>query len=401
MSASKSLDRRKFLKSSVTGVAGIFLLGAGGLKQQKTEREKEQKINRRMLGKTGIELPVVSMGVMNADNPNLVRAALDAGIVHLDTAHGYQRGRNEEMIGEVVKGRPRESFVIATKVPGEPRGRGRTLSPEEIGTEFLGKLDISLKRLGLDYVDILYVHGVRTREAALSPPLLDALARAKKEGKVRFTGVSTHSNEPEVLNAAADSKFYDVVLTAYNFKQGHLREMQEAIGKAADAGIGIIAMKTLAGGFMDAEKQQPVNPKAALKWVLQDPHVTTAIPGFTTFDQLQTDISVMEDLNLTEPEKKELQLGAIDGGFYCQGCRQCLGQCPERLPIPDLMRAHMYTYSYKNFAEARELLLSLDLPGEPCGDCRECEVKCASGFAVGEKIRDVVRMRDVPGEFFA
>ncbi len=401
MSASKSLDRRKFLKSSVTGAAGLFFVGAGGLRQQKTEPEKEQKIIRRMLGKTGIELPVVSMGVMNADNPNLVRAALDAGIVHLDTAHGYQRGRNEEMIGEVVKGRPRDSFVIATKVPGEPRGRGRTLSPEESGAEFLGKLDISLRRLGLDYVDILYVHGVRTREAALSPSLLDALTRAKKEGKVRFTGVSTHSNEPEVLNAAADSKFYDVVLTAYNFKQGHLREMQEAIGKAAAAGIGIIAMKTLAGGFMDAEKQQPVNPKAALKWVLQDPHVTTAIPGFTTFDQLQTDISVMENLNLTEPEKKELQLGAIDGGFYCQGCRQCLGQCPERLPIPDLMRAHMYTYSYKNYVEARELLLSLDLPGEPCGDCRECEVKCASGFAVGDKIRDVVRLRDVPGEFFA
>jgi len=60
--------------------------------------------------------PIVSMGVMNADNPNLVRAALDGGIFLLDTAHGYQEGRNEEMLGTVLKDRQARRFVLCTKV---------------------------------------------------------------------------------------------------------------------------------------------------------------------------------------------------------------------------------------------------------------------------------------------
>ena len=77
---------------------------------------KEKKFVYRTLGKTGLKLPVINMGVMLTDNPNLIRAALDSGILLLDTAHGYMQGRNEETIGGVIKGRPRDSFFIASKV---------------------------------------------------------------------------------------------------------------------------------------------------------------------------------------------------------------------------------------------------------------------------------------------
>lgn len=395
-------DRRQFLKTGVACLAGAtffppVLQEEPSPKSQETK--KERKIVTRTLGKTGLRLPVVSMGVMNSDNPNLVKAALDAGIVLLDTAHGYQRGRNEEMIGGIIKDYPRDSYVIATKVPGEPTDRKTGLFTEEAKAEpFLEKFEISLKRLGLEYVDILYLHSVVRREATLYEPYMTAMENLKKEGKVRFIGVSTHRNEPEVIQAAIDSKVYDVVLTAYNFKQPHVEEMKKAIAQAAKAGLGIVAMKTQAGVYWDRERQHQINMKAALKWALQDENVHTTIPGFTTFDQMELDLTVMEDLSLTPQEKKDLQLGMKTGmnGLYCHQCETCLSQCPEIFDIPAFMRSYMYAYGYKNLAAAKESLECMDMSEIPCELCDTCSVRCPAGFHVRQRILDIARIQNVP-----
>jgi predicted aldo/keto reductase-like oxidoreductase len=401
-----SIKRRQFIKSTFTGIGGVFFLNSAERKMMESfsEEKTERKIIYRTLGKTGLKLPVISMGVMNADNPNLVRAALDAGIVHLDTAWAYQMGKNEEMIREVIKGRPRDSFVISTKVPGMPRDRETGLFTNETsGEAFQEKLESSLKRLGLEYVDILYLHSVSRREAVLFEPLMKAIEKVKKEGKARFVGVSTHSNEPEVIQAASDSKLFDIVLTAYNFKQKHQQEMNEAIAKAAKAGLGIVAMKVIAGAAPSKkalkEGKATVNASAALKWVLQNENVHTTIPGFTTFDQMETDISVMNDLGLNQEEKDYIKTAMSQDSLYCQGCQTCLPQCKHHLPIPELMRAYMYAYGYRNLSAARELLVSLDISSEACRHCDSCSVICASNFTVSEKIQDIVRLKDVPADF--
>jgi len=334
---------------------------------------------------------------MNSDNPNLIRAALDSGMVLLDTAHGYMGGRNEETIGSVIKGRPSNSFMIGSKV-SLPQDRSTGLYLESATTdEFLRKLDISLKRLGLDYVEILYHHGVSRKESVVYEPVLKAMEKAKKEGKIRFAGISTHTNEPEVVHATVDSKFYDVILVAYNFQQKHYPEVRSAIARAAKAGIGIVGMKAIRGGHRQSPSVQ--SAAAALKWVLQDPNVHTIVPGFTAFEEMETDLAVLENPGLTEDEKKTLQREASLTKLYCQGCGQCLKQCRNRLPVPDLMRAYMYTYDYQNLALAQDLVLSLDLPNQVCEDCSECSVKCSVGFNVSAKIRDVIRLKGVPSEF--
>jgi predicted aldo/keto reductase-like oxidoreductase len=129
--------------------------------------------------------------------------------------------------------------------------------------------------------------------------------------------------------------------------------------------------------------------------------VHTIVPGFTTFEEMNIDLAVAENPLLTDPEKKDLEKEASVSGLYCQGCRQCLGQCPEHLPIPDLMRAYMYTYGYRNLALAQETILSLNLPARVCEDCSNCPVKCSVGFNVSGKIRDVIRIREIPSEFIA
>jgi predicted aldo/keto reductase-like oxidoreductase len=237
------------------------------------------------------------------------------------------------------------------------------------------------------------------RESAQYEPVLKALEKAKKDGKIRFAGISTHANEPEVIRAATDAKAYDVIVTAYNSKQNHYTEVREAIARAAQSGIGIIGMKSLRGGF---RRGFPVkNPGAAIKWVLQDPNVHTVIAGFTAFDEMNIDLEVMEDPVLTDTDKKELQKEALLRSHYCQGCGQCLGQCPEKFPIPDLMRAYMYTHDYRNLALAQDLVLSLNLPNRVCENCSQCTVKCPSGFNVSAKVRDIMRVKGISSGFMA
>ncbi len=393
MSSNEKLNRRIFLKSTLLGASGAMLSrhtfsAGGGMK------EVDKKIITRTLGKTGIELPVVSMGVMRADNPNLVKAAFEGGMKHFDTAHGYQRGNNEEMVGNVFKDIPRDFVVISTKIPASERGSGSYTKEQ-----FLERLDISLKRLQMDHVDMLYTHGVSSRENMFNETVLDALTTAKKDGRTRFVGLSTHRNEPEVIRAAVETGVIEVVLTAINFKQNQYPDLKDAIALAARKGIGIIGMKNLAGGYLDEEKQRPVNAKAAIKWVLQDPNITTCIPGFLTFDELQEDLELLTDITLTEEEINSLELASNEMGMYCQGCGDCLRACKKSLPIPDIMRAYMYAYGYGNMEKAYTTLEEYDVPVNPCSDCGICTVQCPQNFPVAEKISKITRLRDVPRDF--
>ncbi|MCX6137659.1 MAG: aldo/keto reductase [Ignavibacteriales bacterium] len=398
-----NVTRRLFIRTSAVGMGAAMLASAAPASLRSAiaqDQKPSKKLITRKLGKTGIDLPIVSMGVMRADNPGLVKAALETGMVHLDTAHGYQKGKNEEMLGEVLKAYPRDSFVIGTKIT--PEDREKKVSDADAGTikaAFLAKLDLSLQRLQMKYVDILYLHGAASRDAVLSAPYIEALKEAKASGKAKHIGVSTHKNEPEVIQAAIDSGVYEVVLTSLNFKQDHYQEMKKAIASAAKAGIGIVAMKTMAGGYLDKERKKPVNCKAALKFVLQDENVTTSIPGITTFEHLAENAAVNEELTMTGDEKESLSLGKLEGGLYCQGCEQCSANCKKGLPIPEIMRAYMYAYGYANAAMGHELLAELDLGSNPCGDCGRCTAVCSKGFAVSEKIADISRLVDVPYEF--
>jgi aryl-alcohol dehydrogenase-like predicted oxidoreductase len=396
-------SRRRFLKTSLTGIAGISILPSlpGSSRGAEAEEKKEYKIVKRPLGRTGLVLPVVTMGAGRAETPELIAAALDMGIMNLDTANSYGNGRNEELIGSVIKGRPRDSYVITTKATGPEDRRTGQFRKEATTEMFIEKFETSLQRLGVDYVDILLIHSVATKEATVYEPFMTAVERMKKEGKTRFIGVSTHANEPEVIRAATESKVHDVVLTAYNFRQPHAAELEAAMEEAAKAGLGIIAMKTQAGVYWDRERQNKINMKAALKWALRKEYVHTAIPGIANMEQLHENFSVMEDLALSAEEKKDLQLGMRSGfdGLYCRQCGKCVDQCAAGMDIPTMMRSYMYLYGYRDLALAKETMSDVELPNLPCDGCHACKVRCTMGFDVRDRLVDITRLRDVPEEF--
>ncbi len=386
-----TLNRRNFLLMGATATVGLAATAVNAAPVLPKEEQKKGKIITRKLGKTGIELPIVSMGVMRADNPNIVKAAWELGIRHFDTAHGYQDGRNEEMVGNFFKDKPRNEVIISTKI--HP-GRG-ALNKDK----FLEMVDLSLKRLQTSYVDILYLHAVDSAEVLMTPDYLAALKEAKESGKARFIGVSTHSNMANVINAAVDSKFYDIVLTSYNFTLRNDQALHDALVRANEAGLGLVGMKNMAGGFLDKEKRKPVNCKAALKWALTDGLMHTCIPGLTSFEMLKENWSVASDLALDAKEETDLELAMNETGLFCKGCQTCLGQCPQNLPIPDIMRSYMYNYGYSYPAKAYSTLAELQISDNPCASCTTCLVTCPNGFNVMEKISDIARITTVPGDF--
>ena len=392
----KNINRRSFLRTGITGAAGIVALSPSLIAAASTEQEHIY----RTLGKTGMKVPVISFGVMRSDNPNLCKAAYEKGIKLFDTANGYQNGNNETMLGNLLKNYSRKSFYLATKV--KPAGVDREGKPSAQTTaeDFLEKFNTSISRLQMDYIDILYLHDIRNPEMLEYKPIINAVKKLKKMHKVRFIGFSTHMNEPEVINAAAGTDTWDVILTSYNFKQTYVDELKSAIKKANQAGIGIIAMKTIAGGgFLDKEKTKPINSTAALKWVLANPDVTTAIPGMTDFDQLDLNIRILADISITDAEKNDLVIANAEPGLYCTGCSKCVKACPMHLPVPDLMRAYMYAYGYSNPGMAYSLLGELGTNDNPCKTCDNCQVKCTKNFDIREKIADISRLVNVPPDF--
>lgn len=381
-------SRRKFISRSLTGLAAAGLAGTvpGAVMAQQTAETTDapRKIIYRELGKTKMKLPIVSMGAMNAGNPEVVAASYKLGVRHFDTAAYYQFGRNEQMLGNVIKKLGvRDKVNIATKVlAGAHREK---LSGDEAREGFLTALDGSLKRLQMDYVDIIYLHNVSSAEDISNAGIMEGMTQAKKDGRIRAIGVSTHTNMAGVLNECARTGFYDVVLTSINVSMADEGDLLLAIENAASKGVGIVAMKTQAGGSRFSADQlekysSPTVATASLKWVMRNENITTSIPGYDNFQHMNEDFSVAYDLAYTPDEEKLLNDSEIKLGMgFCRQCRSCLASCPHEADIPTLMRVHMYAAGYANFHHARSVLD--DIPADEnlnqCGQCTNCTAACA------------------------
>ncbi|SPF48907.1 conserved hypothetical protein [Candidatus Sulfotelmatobacter kueseliae] len=384
-------NRREFIVKPIlwAGAASVLaktdLLGASPALETSAS-----PILQRTLGKTGLSLPVVSMGVMNADVPGLLRRAYELGIRHFDTAAGYQNGRNEEMVGQVIKEMGvRDQVVISTKQPS-PR---RLQNAAEAKMRFVKGVEGSLKRLQMDYVDILYHHSVDSVEDAQAEGPLEALQSLKKDGKTRFIGLSTHKTV-DVLSEAIRLGLFDVGLVTLNYTMAHDAGILSTIEKAAKSGMGMVAMKTQAGGTVRPDAKLPKELPAAsqtalLKWALNHEFVTTAIPGFSTYEHLEQDFSVARNLAYTREEELFLADKTFaDQAEFCQQCGECISGCPRQVDIPVLMRSHMYAVQYRNLGMAREMLASA-APGrglEACGACESCLATCRNTVQIGRKI---------------
>ncbi len=404
MAEKRTINRRKFLGAAAGTVAGVLALG-GSVPVSAQARKKEEKAGDliiRTLGRTGYKVPIVGMGVMNADNPELVNRAYELGIRHFDTAAVYQRGRNEEMVGRVLveELKAREKVVIATKVLIRPQQRNLPFA--QLREMHQRTVDESLKRLRTDYVDILYSHDVFDTDWVKNPALIDSLLELKEQKKVRFIGLSTHQNMDAVIKAALEMKVYDAILTTLNYSLYDYTEYLATLKKAAAAGVALVAMKTQCQqawyreGLPEETRkfyEGPIDHSALLKWTLRNEFIACAVPGFTSFDQLAEDITVARSLEYTEEERKFLESRLVKAQMaaVCRSCGQCVPTCPQRADIPGILRVHMYAAEYGNLYQARDTLDSLEAGKsiKTCAECENCTAQCVRRVNIARRIDEL------------
>jgi len=401
-------SRRKFLRNA-TGIvaAGLVTNSALGKSFQldKLVDEKKEMIFR-TLGRTGVKLPIVSMGVMNSSNPNLVKVAWQLGIRHFDTAWVYQAGNNEKMVGSVLKelNVERKDVIITTKITLD-RNIKKPEREAERKAQFLARFAQSLQRLQMDYADILMLHDVNTLDEVLDPAIMEAMQELKDKGKIRFPAFSTHVYWPELITAAADKGFYNVILLSVNYSMANDEASLKAMQYAASKGIGLIAMKTQCQQDwykqnLPTEIQQfyegSIMHSALLKWALRNEVITTSVPGFTTFEQLQADVDCAYGLDYSQEEIKFLEDHHVKLAIQsvCRFCGSCKSTCPHGVDIPSLMRTHMYASSYGNLHMTRSTFAGIE-PGKGlvvCDTCEACVARCRNSVQIAGRMQELKSM---------
>jgi predicted aldo/keto reductase-like oxidoreductase len=387
-----SSSRRSFLAS---GLALPVVASATRSEQAPTPAKPQSpakalssgpELRYKILGKTGLKVTAVGFGCMVTSDGSVVERAADLGITYFDTARNYQSGNNERMVGAALK-KKRKDLVLSTKTEGHTK------------EEALAQLDTSLQTLGTDFVDIWYLHA-KTKPEDVTDGLIEAQQIAKKAGKIRFAGVSTHSGQKELIPFLTTNPNVDVILTQYNFSMEPF--MNDVIDAAAKAGKGVVAMKIMAGGFRRPQPGNVVQEKlkrdgamlAALKWVVKNPNVHTTVPSMTDMDQLDENMRAFGQPFAAADEKiLALQLDHIRP-MYCRMCGECAGQCRQGLPVADVLRFLTYADGYGQFALGRERFLQLDAEHTAvrCAECPGCTVQCPHGVHVAQRL---IRAQDL------
>ncbi len=382
-----SIKRRKFISTFTSGLVGLGL--AKNLKaesatsvpsQGSSTAPKIKKYN--SLGKTGLKVSDISYGAISLFEPNVLRYAYECGVSYFDTAESYLRMKGETYVGQGLKG-IRDKVVITTKHGYNFR---QTIGKASI----LERVEASLKRLQSDYIDVCMIHSIDDLSPALNNhEVMSAYDQLKKDGKIRFTGFSTH-NPKLTLKQALETDFAQVVLFMYNHMEG--KEIEPLIRALKEKGIGTVAMKIFAGG-MQGNLKSLVNkdvsyPQAAIRWVMSNSDIDTCIPTLSSYSHVEEYIAASgQGLNRTDLKLLEsYQQQAND--LYCRvSCRECLSACPNNVAVNDVLRYAMYFENFRREKEAIGYYAEMEPERKPLG-CADCPGYCESACPYRLEVRN-------------
>lgn len=397
----KGISRRSFVRNlGLGGMAATTLTLPDRLHAQ-DQPAKLPTIPRRKLGKTGLEVSILSIGGMfdTINNQLLLKQAHQWGINFWDTAEGYGNGKSEEGFGRYFTRYPasRKEIIVVTKA--------RPASPESLTQS----LERSLKQLASDYVDLYYVHAIAD-VSEMGGPLKDWVAQMKKAGKIRFFGFSTHTNMEDCLLGAAKMDWLDAAMFTYNFRLMQTPKMKEAVAACAQAGIGLVAMKSQGGGPVQTDSEAELqlagrflekgytDKQARLKAVWENPAIASICSQMPSLTILAANVAASRDLTALSRSDFDLfeQFARESREGYCAGCgRICLEAMGGRVPVSDVMRCLMYYRDYGDREVAREVYAGLtDEVREGLGafDYAEAERRCPQGLAIGRLMREASRL---------
>jgi len=356
-----TIDRRNFLKT--VGAAGLssVLASTGAIagpnQSNAEEKPKYPQVPKRKLGKTGVQVPCLSLGGNYSfiDKQILLRKAIDWGINYWDTAPNYAGGNSAGTVEDVEK-----------------------------------LLQTSLKRMNTKYLDLYYGAWSMSDPGQLTDELKKWAESAKKRKLIRFFGFTTHKNMPQNLAAAAKLDWIDTIMTTYNFRLMQDAKMQAAIDACHKAGIGLIAMKTIALSLQGLFEMHGLSPRkenaqkveseedkkavehflkrgfteeqAKIKVVLEDKRFSSVCVGMWNVAHLTSGVATaLDKTKLSQSDRDILkEYAQVTCSDYCAGCAYiCDSILPDAPYLSDIMRYLMYYNSYGDLDRARELFAQI------------------------------------------
>lgn len=409
------INRRIFLKG--LGAAGLgSVLASGKVKGSQNEpnapaksRElKFPKVPRRKLGKTGVDVPCLSLGCNRLDNQIILRSAIKWGINYWDTANSYVGGESELNIGKLLSKSPelrKELFIVS-----KASGAWKASTPEAVVAEVQKKFETSLKRMNTSYIDMYYgVHGL-SDPAQLTDELKQWVTKAKKRGVIRFFGFSNHKNMGQNLSAAAKLGWIDAVMASYNFRLMQDDKIQAGIDACHKAGVAVIAMKTL--GIRTEHKVETEEDKkivgrflqrgftplqANIKAVLADERISSACVGVNNVAHMASNAAAAIDkAELSQADIAALnEYARVTCNGYCAGCADICNSALPSLPyISDIMRYMMYYNGYGDRNGARELFAQIPTNVRNrllSTDYSTAEARCPQHLPIAKLIAEAVK----------
>ncbi len=270
-----------------------------------------------------ISFGCMSLGLKHAENQALIQCAFDAGINYFDTADVYKNGFNEESVGRALK--PiRQQVILATKVGNVPNEEGRNWEWNPSKNYILKAAEKSLKRLGTDYIDIYQLHGGMIEDDW--EETIEAFEILKGKGMIRHYGIS--SIRPNVIRRFASQT--GIVSNMIQYSLLDRRPEEAALAVLSDEKVGVMVRGGLAGGLLAGKDlsdylgysiedidillgkmnsfsiEKMSLAQAAVKWVLSNNSITTAVVGIRNLEQLKDALGAVEAPELSVEAVREL-----------------------------------------------------------------------------------------------
>lgn len=328
----------------------------------------------RKFGKTGMEIKRVGFGgipiqrISQEETNKVIDELEKCGVNFIDTARGYTV--SEVYLGNALKGR-REKFYIATK------------SMSRDYESMKNDIEVSLKNLQTDYIDLYQMHNVKPVEYDTvfgEDRAYRALLEAKEAGKIKHIGITSHGIE--TVEKAVESGKFETIQFPYNIVEN---QAEEVFKKAHEKGVGTIVMKPLAGGAIG-------DGTLAIKYILSREYIDIAIPGMDTPEQVRENTAVLDKFELTEEDYAKIaKIKSELGTNFCRRCEYCL-PCPQGIIIPQnfLLEGYYTRYGLEEWAIDRYNSLSEEQRASNCIECGTCESRCPYELPIIEMLKKVV-----------
>jgi predicted aldo/keto reductase-like oxidoreductase len=407
----KRINRRNFLKTAgLVGVGSVIAAakanaGDANGPNAPAAQPPIQKVPKRKLGKTGVEVPVLSLGLGRPGEPAVLRQSLDWGVNHWDTSLTAGNGASEQSIGEFIAKNPdrRKDIFLVTK-------ENKSKTPDDLGK----CLQTSLKQLNTNYIDLYFGVYMVNDMVRFTDDIKKWAENAKKQGMIKHFGFTTHENMPQCLMAASKLDWIDAIMMKYDFRLMQDKQMQDAIDACHKAGIGLIAMKTqamrqrrgpadanAAAAEAEADKKMLAHflekgyteGQAKIKAVMDDQRISTVCSSMTSTTMLMTNIAVALDKTKLAAEDMDVlrQYAQATCSGYCAGCAHICEPVASDVPVGDIMRALMYHDSYGDIAQAKAVFSEIPADVKQrllSVDYSIAESRCPNRMPIGKLVAD-------------